>query len=68
MSNIWTAQIRVDDLLAERAREADVERLVNFGEKASPTFAARVAIALLGAADLLDASPQERRRGSISQG
>jgi hypothetical protein len=67
MSDLWTAQIRVDDLLAERAREADVERLVNFGEKASPTLATRLAVALRGAADLLDA-PREGPRSRIAQG
>ena len=67
MSDLWTAQIRVDDLLAERAREADLERLVNFGEKASPTLAARLAFALRGAADLLD-TPRERTGSQIARG
>jgi hypothetical protein len=68
MRDLWTAQIRVDALLAERTREADVERLVNFGEKASPTLSARLAGALRSAADLLDAAPDERRRSGIVQG
>jgi hypothetical protein len=68
MSDLWTAQIRVEDLLAQRAREAEVERLVRLDVTPSPTLAARLALVLRGAADLLDAAPRERRRGSISQG
>jgi len=45
-----------------------VERLTHLGERPSPALAAWLASALRGAADLLDAAPQERRRGSISQG
>lgn len=67
MSDLWTAQIRVDDLLAERAREADVERLVSFGERATPTLAARLAFTLRVAADLLDA-PRDRARSRVTQG
>jgi hypothetical protein len=67
VSDLWSTQIRVDDLLAERAREADVERLVSLGEKVSPTLATRLAFALRGAADLLDA-PRERPRSRITQG
>jgi hypothetical protein len=68
MSNLWTAQIRVDDLLTERLYEADVERLTHLGDKPSPALAAWLASALRSAADLLDAAPQERRPGSLSQG
>jgi hypothetical protein len=67
MSDLWTAQIRVDDLLAERAREADRERLVNLGESPAPRLAARLAVALRSAADLLDA-PRERAGSRIAQG
>ena len=58
MSDLWTAQIRVDDLLAERAREGDLERLVRLGENPSPRLAARLAVALRSAADLLDGAPR----------
>jgi hypothetical protein len=68
MSDLWTAQIRVEDLLAQRAREAEVERLVHLDLAPSPSLAARLASVLRGAADLLDAAPRERRRGSIGQG
>jgi hypothetical protein len=66
VSGLWSTQIRVADLLAERAREADVERLVSLGEKASPTLATRLAFALRGAADLLDA-PRERPGSQVAQ-
>jgi hypothetical protein len=67
MTDLWNAQIRVDDLLTERLHEADVERLTHLGERPSPALAAWLASALRGAADLLDAR-RERAVSRIARG
>lgn len=57
MNDPWMAELRVADRLAEMTRQAEMARRARHFAKPPPRLAARLAVALRGAADLLDAGP-----------
>jgi hypothetical protein len=58
MNDPLTAELRVAERLAEMARRAEQARHSRHLAKPAPRLAVRLAVALRGAADLLDSGPR----------